>query len=70
MTAFFYEDEHFDIMSFTEKISGNKSELALRCYNVDQLNHGITQTIDSMLKEKNTNTDIEDIPPITELNSG
>jgi hypothetical protein len=26
------------LRKFNEKISGNKSELALRCYNVNQLN--------------------------------
>ena len=32
--------------------------------------HGITQNIESNAERKNTNTDIQDIPPITELNSG
>ena len=34
-----------DLVTFlrklNEKISGNKSELALRCYNVNRLNHGM-----------------------------
>jgi hypothetical protein len=63
-----------DLVTFlrklNEKISGNKSELALRCYNVNQLNHGIRQNIESNDERKNTNIDIQDIPPITELNSG
>jgi hypothetical protein len=35
------------LRKFSEKISGNKSELTLRCYNVNQLNHGIAQHIKS-----------------------
>jgi len=63
-----------DLVTFlrklNEKISGNKSELAHRCYDVNQLNHGIGQNIESNDERKNTNIDIQDIPPITELNSG
>ena len=58
------------LRKFNEQTSGNKSELALRCYNVNQLNHGITQNIESNDERINSNTDIQDIPPITEINSG
>lgn len=64
-----------DLITFLRKlnakISGNKPELALRCFDLNQLQHGIAKNIDNVDK---TSRDFyahdKNIPPITELNSG